>query len=224
MKFEDKGFLISKNKYNENSVIAEFFTENNGKVSGIIFGATSIKIKNFLLIGNQFNIQYNSKNSNRSGYFKVEIEKIFTPYFLDDKIKLKCILYSLYLIKILTVENQLNKNIYKQFFKLYELLNHDEWIKKFIFWELEVIKLVGYDINFRDYVNNNKLKENLPYVLTYDGSKEIPSFLFKKDENKINNEQLKDGLKIVGEFLKKTVLIPNNINFPLSRNEFIKLI
>ena len=224
MKFEDKGFLISKNKYNENSVIAEFFTENNGKVSGIIFGATSIKIKNFLLIGNQFNIQYNSKNSNRSGYFKVEIEKIFTPYFLDDKIKLKCILYSLYLIKILTVENQLNKNIYKQFFKLYELLNHDEWIKKFIFWELEVIKLVGYDINFRDYVNDNKLKENLPYVLTYDGSKEVPSFLFKKDGNKINNDQLKDGLKIVGEFLNKSVLIPNNINFPLSRNEFIKLI
>ena len=35
MKFEDKGFLLSKNKYNENSAIAEFFTENNGKVSGI---------------------------------------------------------------------------------------------------------------------------------------------------------------------------------------------
>ena len=27
-----------------------------------------------------------------------------------------------------------------------------------------------------------------------------------------------------GEFLNKSVLIPNNINFPLSRNEFIKLI
>ena len=224
MKFEDKGFLINKNKYNENSVIAEFFTENNGKVSGIIFGATSIKIKNFLLIGNQFNIQYNSKNSNRSGYFKVEIEKIFTPHFLDDKIKLKCILYSLFLIKILTVENQLNKNIYNQFFKLYELLNQEEWIKKFIFWELEVIKLVGYDINFSDYVNNNKLKDNLSYVLTYDGSKEIPSFLLNKNEDKINIDQLKDGLKIVGEFLNKSVLIPNNINFPLSRNEFIKLI
>ena len=43
MKFEDRGFLISKNKYNENSVIAEFFTENNGKVSGLNFGATSVK-------------------------------------------------------------------------------------------------------------------------------------------------------------------------------------
>ena len=60
MKIDDKGFMINKQKYNENSVIAEFFTENNGKVSGIIFGATSTKIKNFLLVGNQFNIQYNS--------------------------------------------------------------------------------------------------------------------------------------------------------------------
>ena len=100
MKFEDKGFLISKNKYNENSAIAEFYTENNGKVSGIIFGATSLKIKNFLLLGNLFSIQFNSKNQNRVGYFKVEIEKIFTPHYLNDKIKLNCIIYSLNLIKI----------------------------------------------------------------------------------------------------------------------------
>ena len=83
MKFEDKGFLINKNKYNENSVIAEFFTRNNGKVSGLIFGATSNKIKNFLFLGNQFNIQFNSKIKIKVGYFKVEIEKIFTPYYLE---------------------------------------------------------------------------------------------------------------------------------------------
>ena len=117
MKFDDKAFLLSKNRYNENSVIAEFFTENNGKVSGLIFGATSTKIKNFLFIVNQFSVQFNSKNENRAGYFKVEIEKIFTPHFLENKIKLNCILYSLNLIKILTVENQSNVDIYNHFFK-----------------------------------------------------------------------------------------------------------
>ena len=65
MKFEDKGFLLNKNKYSENSVIAEFFTENNGKISGLIFGATSSKIKNFLLMGNHFNIEFTLKNQNR---------------------------------------------------------------------------------------------------------------------------------------------------------------
>ena len=224
MKFEDEGFLLSKNKYNENSVIAEFFTKNNGKVSGIIFGATSAKIKNFLLIGNHFNIQFNSKNQNKAGYFKTEIEKIFTPHFLDDKIKLNCILYSLNLIKILTVENQSNKKIYNQLFNLFELLNREEWIKTFIFWELEVIKLVGYDIDFNDYIDQKKIKINEPYVKSIDGSKKIPVFLLKKNNSIINYEVLKDGLKIVGDFLNKTILIPNNINFPLSRIEFLKSI
>lgn len=224
MKFEDRGFLISKNKYNENSAIAEFYTEKHGKVSGIIFGATSMKLKNFLFIGNHFNINYNSKNQNKAGYFKIEIEKIFTPYFLEDKIKLNCILYSHHLIKILTVENQSNINIYNHFYKLFDILNEKNWIKKFIFWELEVIKLVGYDINFNDYVDSNNLNNNNPYVLTLDGSKQIPTFLLKNQNIEIKKNELKDGLKLVGDFLNKSVLIPNNINYPISRTEFIKLI
>tara|TARA_Y100001958_G_C21173085_1_gene504446 strand:+ start:66 stop:740 length:675 start_codon:yes stop_codon:yes gene_type:complete len=224
MKFEDKGFLISKNKYNENSVIAEFFSENHGKVTGLIFGATSTKIKNFLLIGNLFNIQFTSKNQNRAGYFKVEIEKIFTPYYLDDKIKLNCIIYSLNLVKLLTVENQSNKKIYTKLFNLFDLLNKNDWIKNFIFWELEIIKLVGYDINFNDYVDNTQLKNNSSYIETFDGEREIPVFLLNHNYEKINNKQLLDGLKIVGDFLNKSVLIPNNINYPSSRTEFIKLI
>ena len=95
-------------------------------------------------------MQFNSKNQSRAGYFKVEIDKIFTPHFLDNKVKLNCIIYSLYLIKILSVENQANEKIFNQIFKLYELLNRSNWIKQFIFWELEIIKLVGYDINFKD--------------------------------------------------------------------------
>ncbi len=224
MKFEDRGFLISKNKYNENSAIAEFYTEKHGKVSGIIFGATSMKLKNFLFIGNHFNINYNSKNQNKAGYFKIEIEKIFTPYFLEDKIKLNCILYSHHLIKILTVENQSNINIYNHFYKLFDILNEKNWIKKFIFWELEIIKQVGYDINFNDYIDKDDLKNSHSYVKTFDGSKEIPVFLLSKNNTDINNDELKDGLRIVGEFLNKSVLIPNNINYPLSRTEFIKLI
>ena len=39
MRWQDKGYLLTLNKYNENSAIAEFFTENNGKISGVIFGA-----------------------------------------------------------------------------------------------------------------------------------------------------------------------------------------
>ena len=83
---------------------------------------------------------------------------------------------------------------------------------------------MGYDIDFNDYIDNNELLKNNNYVPTLDGSKKIPIFLLKKNRIKINYEELKTGLKIVGDFLNKSVLLPNNINFPTTRTDFTKLI
>ena len=46
MNWDDSAYLIYKKRYSEKSIIAEVFIENNGKISGIIFGGTSKKIKN----------------------------------------------------------------------------------------------------------------------------------------------------------------------------------
>ena len=40
MNWDDTGFLISKNRYKENSIISEFYTKKHGKISGIVFGGT----------------------------------------------------------------------------------------------------------------------------------------------------------------------------------------
>ena len=112
MNWNDSGFLLSKNKYNENSIIAEIYTKNHGKISGIIFGATSKKIKNYLQIGNKLHINYTFKNEDKIGYFKVEILNALTPIFFDNKKKLMCITSAMNLIKLLTVESQVNTKIY----------------------------------------------------------------------------------------------------------------
>ena len=64
MIWDDKGFLLSKNRYNENSLIVDIFTNDHGKISGIIFGGTSKKIKNYLQIGNNLYVNYNAKSEN----------------------------------------------------------------------------------------------------------------------------------------------------------------
>ena len=80
MIWDDLGFLLSKSRYNENSLIAEIFTEKYGKVLGLIFGGTSKKIKNYLQIGNQLSVNYNTKSENKIGFFKIEID---CSYFLS---------------------------------------------------------------------------------------------------------------------------------------------
>ena len=223
MRWQDKGYLLSLNKYNENSAIADFFTENNGKTSGVVFGATSKKIKNYLLIGNKFHLNFNSKQDSKLGYFKIEIDDINTPMFLDHKKKLFCIIYTMNIIKILTVENEVNKNIYELIKNFFEFLGRDDWLVNFIFWELNFYKSIGYDINFKNYVKNVVIDGNKKFMVE-STKKIVPNFLINNNINNINKNELLSGFKVVGEFLDKSILKPNNISFPLSRIEFGKLI
>ena len=223
MIWQDKGFLLSKNKYNENSLISEFYTQEHGKISGIIFGASSKKIKNYLLIGNKFHLNFTSNQDGNAGYFKIEIDKINTPLFLDDQKKLNCIIYTMNLIKILTVENQQNINIYYLLENFFKMLNNDNWLINFIFWELNFFKNIGYDINFRDYVKNIEIEGNEKFIVE-SSKKIIPNFLVDKNIIPKNNIDIFDGYKVVGDFLEKTILRPNNIIYPISRIDFVNSI
>ena len=223
MIWQDKGFLLSINRYNENSSIAHFYTENYGNVSGTIFGSTSKKIKNYLLIGNKFHLNSNLKNDSKPGYFKIEIDQIKTPLFLENKKKLYCIQYAMNILNILTVENEKNIQVFRLIENFFDILDEDMWLKNFIFWELEFFKCIGYDINFKNYVKKIFIDNEEKFIV--DGSQKIiPNFLInKKNEPKDNNEILK-GFNIVGHFLEKTILKPNNLNYPISRFEFVNLI
>ena len=160
MIWSDQGYLLSKIRYNENSIISEFFTNRYGKVSGIIFGATSKKIKNYLQIGNKLHLNYSSKNNGKIGFFKVEILEALTPLYFDNMKKLMCISSAINLIKILTAENQENQKIFRLINSLFKILNNDNWIKNYILWELEFLKVIGYDLALKNIVQkeivNNK--------------------------------------------------------------------
>ena len=225
MQWEDQGFLLSKNRYSENSVIAEFFTKNHGKVSGMIFGATSKKIKNYLLLGNKFYINFSSKNENNIGYFKVEIEQVLTPKYFDDQKKLSCVILSMNLIKLLTVESQSNLNIFNLIEKYFIILNEDNWLNNFIFWELEFLKLIGYDLEIKNFVNEEMVDgKKMYFVISSNDKKFVPNFLVESNINEDNKQNIIEGLKLVSDYLEKSILKPNNIAFPKTRNEFLNLI
>ena len=225
MIWSDSGYLLSKNKFGENSLITEFYTKNHGKVSGIIYGATSKKIRNYLQLGNKFYISYNSKNENKLGYFKIEIEKILTPKFFDDKKRLSCIVSSMSLIKLLTVENQSNLNIYNLIEEFYIFLENKNWVNKLVFWELELLKLIGYDLSLKSIVREEIIDNKKLYFVSNSVEKKyIPNFLIEKNNEVVDFNQILSGLKLVNDYLDKSILKPNNISPPKSRIEFFNTI
>ena len=218
MNWDDAGYLISKNRYSENSIIAEVFTENHGKTSGIIFGGTSKKIKNYLQIGNKIYVNYNAKSPTRIGYFKVEILKALTPLYFDNSQKLSCITSSMNLIKLLTAEAQSNKEIFALIDNFFNILNLDKWIKEYIFWELELLKLLGYDLELKNMVKKEIVNEQINYYVKNSTEKKIiPNFLI--DRNLDQRNFVYSSIRIIRDL--RGVLKPLSIKIKVYFYQFL---
>ena len=225
MNWDDSAYLISKNRYSENSIIAEVFTETHGKISGIIFGGTSKKIKNYLQIGNKIYVNYKTKSPTRIGYFKVEILKALTPLYFEENQKLSCITSAMHLIKLLTAEAQSNKKIFSLIDNFFEILTFDNWILKYIFWELELLKLLGYDLELKNIVEKEIVDDKVNYFVKSSTEKKIvPNFLIDENYQNVDLTNLLNGLKLVSDYLEKTILKPNNLNIPTTRIHFVNLL
>ena len=222
MNWSDESFLLSKNRYSENSLISELYTKNHGKISGIIFGGTSKKIKNYLQIGNKLHVNYSSKNENRIGYFKIEILTAYSPLYFDHKQKLSCIASAVNLIKILTAESQSNNNVYELIESLFLILKDKDWLKKYVFWELDLLKFLGYDLELENLVEKDIVENETSYYVSSNTEKKyVPNFLIEKNLEVYDVKILLNGLKLVGDYLDKTILKPNNMSFPNNRLLFI---
>tara|TARA_B100001123_G_C15302556_1_gene1021555 strand:- start:36 stop:623 length:588 start_codon:yes stop_codon:yes gene_type:complete len=188
MHWTDEGYLLSKNNFDENSIIIEAFTLNHGKYNGIVYGGSSKKQKRNFQIGNKIFLNWRSKSENKPGYFNVELIKAISPQYFEDKKKSVCILSASSILKILLPERQVNQKIYNSFEKMLSDLNCDNWIKLYIFWELNLIKELGYEIKYSDNTNYND----------------------KKD--------VKKALLFNKNLIMENFITPNKLKFPLFRN------
>jgi DNA repair protein RecO (recombination protein O) len=101
-------------------------------------------------------------------------------------------------------------------------LKDEDWLKRYIFWELELLKLLGYDLELENLVEKDIEKNETVYFASSNTEKKyVPNFLIEKDLKIDDVNTLLSGLKLVGDYLDKTILKPNNLNYPNSRLLFI---
>jgi len=172
MYWQDEGYLLSKNNFDENSVIIESFTLEHGKCSGIVYGGSSRKQKKNLQIGNKILLNWKAKGENRIGYFSTELIKPISPPFFDDKERSICILAACSILKILLPERQINKKIYLSFENFLTSLFYENWINLYIKWELSLVKELGYESE-----NQNTLKNNIKEALIFNKKLLIENFI-----------------------------------------------
>ena len=164
MNWEDECYLLSKRKFRENANIINVFTPLKGKVSGIVYGGNSRKIRNYLQISNKLFIFHNSKNENKIGYLKTELIKAITPKYFNDKERTSALISLCSLLNLLLPESQPYKEIYNSFEKLINSLNLENWMILYIFFEINLIKELGYDTNLTSFQNITDEQDGLQKV------------------------------------------------------------
>jgi DNA repair protein RecO (recombination protein O) len=218
MNWEDEGFLLSKTKFRENANIINVFSKLYGRVNGIVYGGNSRKIKNYLQVSNKIFVFYTSKNENRIGYFKTELIEPIAPRYFNDKKRTSALLSISSILNALLPERQPNKTIYKSLIELIKNLNNKNWLILYIYWELKLIKELGFDPNLSIFNNvdpqNNEISE-----VNVDGIKYlIPSFLVTNNiPQEISSLMIQRSLTFTRSILINKFFIPNNLMFPKSR-------
>jgi len=218
MNWEDEGYLLAKKKFRENANIIDVFTKNYGRVSGIVYGGNSRKIRNFLQISNKISIFFNSKNENKIGYFKTELIEPISPRYFNDKKRTSALLSLTSILNLLLPISQPYKSIYNSVSELFTNMNEEKWFYLYIFWELNLIKELGFDPNLNSSSvtssnNDSNINVNIDNI-----NYSIPSFMIsRKIPILLNNSLIKKALVFNRNIMVNKFFAPNNLNFPKTR-------
>ncbi len=218
MIWEDECYLLSKKKFRENANIINIFTKEKGKVDGIVYGGNSRKIRNYLQISNKLFVSHSSKSENKIGYFKTELIKPISPLYFSDKKRTSALISICSLLNILLPDAQQNKKIYNSFEKLISSLDLEDWIFIYIFFELNLIRDLGYDTNLSQYSFTENENKDIHKIKIDGYIYEVPNYLIsKKIPLEFTNILIRKSLYFTRNVFQNKFFIPNNLLFPKSR-------
>ncbi|MBH43695.1 MAG: DNA repair protein RecO [Rickettsiales bacterium] len=214
MKIIDSGIILGQKKYGINTLIISIFSKKNGIIKG--FHRVSKKGHKPLLL-DLVEFQWKSRLEESLGYLNFEIKNSFPLYSEEYFSNLLKISASEICLKLLPPKEE-NELLYEDL-RRYIMSNNKELkdlekVKKYIIWELKFLKKVGYglDLSKCSVTGSNKdlyyVSPNTGQVVTksvgHPWRKKLlilPKFLISNEP--LNNEDIKNGLKLTFFFLNK---------------------
>jgi DNA repair protein RecO (recombination protein O) len=237
MRWESNGLILNFSKYNEKSYILEIFTEEHGKHKGIIRGLHSKNKRSIIEPGNEIFATWSGRLETHLGNYNVEPIKLWSSHVLQFKDKLSAISSICSLISLTMAERQPNPIIYFSSKKLIEIVasKREDWIREYVFWEMQLLSEIGYGLDLERCAVTSK-SSDLVYVspssgraVTNEGAGDfrnkllpLPKFMTDFKAN-YDNDDIYNALNLTEFFFKKRFFLPNNLNFPQSRNRLKEL-
>ena len=220
MRWQGEGLLLDVRKYGESSALIDIFTLSLGRRIGLLRGAFNKKNKSIIQPGNQLFLTWNSRIEESLGVFTIELIKSRYHSISEDGSGLElfnliCVLCSTFLPERVEFDELYNKTI--QYIEG-EFPTREKF-RKYIEWELELLKSLGFGLDLGKCVVSGS-KEDLKFVSPKSGCAVsrrssigwekkllvLPDFLWNtKLTNSLSKADLNNGFKLTEYFIKKNL-------------------
>ena len=220
MRWQGEGLLLDVRKYGESSALIDIFTLSLGRRIGLLRGAFNKKNKSIIQPGNQLFLTWNSRIEESLGVFKIELIKSRYHSISEDGSGLElfnliCVLCSTFLPERVEFDELYNKTI--QYIEG-EFPTREKF-RKYIEWELELLKSLGFGLDLGKCVVSGS-KEDLKFVSPKSGCAVsrrssigwekkllvLPDFLWNTNlTNSLSKADLNNGFKLTEYFIKKNL-------------------
>ena len=223
---KERGILLFNKISSENNLYLKILTDKDEIITGLSFGGSTKKKKNIFQIGYFLNIIIKNKNKNFPNNISAELSKPYFHTIFNDKYKLHALLAIVSLLNISIIEGQKVNGLFSLSENIIEVLaNKDKWIINYFIYLLNLLRLIGYDIDFQNNTSKNYL--NLE-ILQFENSNSLKSITFPhkllSKEHKINLYNTNSFFKIFETILQNHHLNNMNLNIPTNYLKFKKLI
>ena len=226
MQTKNFGILLYRKTFKENDLFVKILSKDDQLITGIVYGGNSSKKKNIYQIGYYLNFNLVKKNSNTPYTISAEMGYPLLGSIINDKYKLYCLLSLISLTNLSIIEGQNIKGIFSCIDDfINDLIVKQKWIVLYCKWLFELLKVIGYEIDYKSHSNKKYFDVN---SLEFTNIKQNNSFIFPHDylagKKKIKYNYL-DIIFLIFEYIyKNNHLINFNNNLPDNYLSFKKLI
>ena len=204
----EKALVLSSRRFGERKWIVTVFTENNGKIAGVLNKKQPPETGTFV------SVRWRARLSEQLGMLFLEEITPFSVGYLDDKKRLACLSALCALLNDTLPERQAFSELYRKTFLLLGQLDEPDFLRLYALFERDLLEELGFGFDLT-VCSGGGNSEDLAYVSPKTGravSREkglpyhqkllvLPRF-FWKDEP-ANDKDIRDGLRLTGYFLSQ---------------------
>ena len=234
MKWQDKGIVVAIQKYGENSLILNLFTENHGLHAGLVKYSNSKKNRSIFQIGNIFMVEWTGRLEHQLGYYNSEIINSLSHNIINHSLKIDALISLSSLLHKLLADRQVHSSLFLETLNFIHYLNNKEefWVKKYIKWELKFLTELGYGLDLSVCAVTGT-KNNLQFLSPKSGRAVslkaagkwkdklflLPKFFLVDSKDNVDKIKLLQGIKITTFFLNRYVY-SIGLELPDARDRF----